>query len=205
MSHYPLLPRDGRWLSGRRAASRQRDRAASVVSRAPRLFSLLYCYRRGRVAAMRFGLIGVALAVSAGASAHDALAPNPAFAHYPQYLGTLGSKRIVLRLGVKPDDPDELNGEYQYVPNGPSILVAGARDGNTLTLEESDDGTEISGQWVAQFADDGSLSGARMNDDETDQQPVALRPAASTSAESTPPPSVPLATPSSAPPAVVNP
>ncbi len=122
-------------------------------------------------------LCGAGWAVSAGAGAHDALAPNPAFAHYPHYVGTLGGKRIVLRLGVKPDEPDELNGEYQYVPQGPSMLVAGARDGNTLTLEESDDGTEISGQWVAQFADDGSLSGVRMNDDESDQQPLALKPA----------------------------
>jgi hypothetical protein len=67
-----------------------------------------------------------------------------------------------------------MNGEYQYLPNGPVILIAGARDGYTLTLEESDDGTRISGQWVGLFTEDGRLSGDRMNNDESDQQPFEL-------------------------------
>lgn len=118
----------------------------------------------------------VALAVSAPAAAPRPLTPNPAFAHYPQYRGTLGGRHIVLRIGVKPDDADGLNGEYQYLPNGPVILIAGDRDGKTLTLEESDDGTEISGQWVGFFADDGSLTGQRMNNDESDPQSFDLKP-----------------------------
>jgi len=105
------------------------------------------------------------------------LRPDPAFAHYPVYRGTIGGKPVVLRIGVKPDDPEGLNGEYQYLPNGPVILIAGARDGKTLTLEESDDGTEISGQWVGFYADDGSLSGERMNDDTSDSIGFEFRPA----------------------------
>lgn len=104
------------------------------------------------------------------------LRPNPAFAHYPHYEGMLDGRRIVLRIGVNPDDPEELNGEYQFLPNGPVVLIAGGRDSNNLTLEESDDGTEISGQWVGFYAADGSLSGERMNVDQSDPRPFALKP-----------------------------
>ena len=104
------------------------------------------------------------------------LRPNPAFAHYPRYEGMLDGRRIVLRIGVNPDDPEELNGEYQFLPNGSVVLIAGGRDGNNLTLEESDDGTEISGQWVGFYAADGSLSGERMNVDQSDSRPFALKP-----------------------------
>lgn len=104
------------------------------------------------------------------------LRPNPAFAQYPRYEGMLDGRQIVLRIGVNPEDPEELNGEYQFLPNGPVILIAGGRDGNNLTLEESDDGTEISGQWVGFYATDGSLSGERMNVDQSDSRPFALKP-----------------------------
>jgi hypothetical protein len=104
------------------------------------------------------------------------LRPDPAFAHYPQYEGMLDGRRIVLRIGVNPDVPEELNGEYQFLPDGPVVLIAGGREGNNLTLEESDDGTEISGQWVGFYATDGSLSGERMNVDQSDARPFALKP-----------------------------
>lgn len=122
-------------------------------------------------------------------TSHAPLSPDPAFARYPQYRGTLGARRIVLRIGVKPDDPQGLNGEYEFLAAGPdagasaaaappgtTILIAGARDGDTLTLEESDDGVRISGQWVGVYAADGSLSGERMNNDESVSTPFDLRP-----------------------------
>ncbi|MGI4983281.1 MAG: hypothetical protein ACRYGL_08125 [Janthinobacterium lividum] len=124
-----------------------------------------------------------------GQASRAPLAPDPAFARYPQYRGTLGGRRIVLRIGVKPDDPQGLNGEYAFLAAGPDagagvatahpgpvILIAGARDGDTLTLEESDDGVRISGQWVGVYAADGGLSGERMNNDESVSTPFDLRP-----------------------------
>lgn len=116
------------------------------------------------------------------AAPHAPLSPDPAFARYPEYRGTLGGRRIVLRIGVKPDDPEGLNGEYAFLAGdgdarpGAVILIAGARDGETLTLEESDDGVRISGQWVGLYAADGSLSGERMNNDESVSTPFDLRP-----------------------------
>jgi hypothetical protein len=57
------------------------------------------------------------------------------------------------------------------------ILVAGDRDGDTLEIEESNDGTHITGNWVGKFAADGSVSGERMNADDSNPQPFELRPA----------------------------
>lgn len=108
------------------------------------------------------------------------LAPNPAFAHFPRYDGMLGSRRIVLRLGRKTDadDPTGVHGEYQFVDTGEVVLVAGDREGDVLEIEESNDGTAITGNWVGRFAADGSLAGDRMNIDDSEPQPFALRPLA---------------------------
>ncbi|MGV2291546.1 hypothetical protein AAHK20_22745 [Trinickia sp. YCB016] len=105
------------------------------------------------------------------------LKPNPEFAKFPSYAGTLGSRRIVLRLGAKTDDPSGVHGEYQFADTGEVILIAGDRDGDTLEVEESNDGTRITGNWVGKFAPDGSVQGDRMNVDDSDPQPFDLHPA----------------------------
>ena len=106
------------------------------------------------------------------------LKPSPEFAKFPRYAGTLGTRQIVLRLGAKTDDPSGVHGEYQYTDTGEVILIAGDRDGDTLEVEESNDGTHITGNWVGKFAADGSLAGDRMNVDDSDPQPFDLRPLA---------------------------
>ena len=106
------------------------------------------------------------------------LKPSPEFAKFPQYAGTLGQRQIVLRLGAKTDDPSGVHGEYQFADTGEVILIAGDRDGDTLEVEESNDGTHITGNWVGKFAADGTLSAERMNVDDSDPQPVDLRPLA---------------------------
>lgn len=106
------------------------------------------------------------------------LKPNPAFAQFPRYVGTLGKRTIVLRLGAKTDDAQGVHGEYQYTDTGEVILVAGDRDGSTLEIEESNDGTHIIGNWVGTFDADGSLSGDRMQIDDSNPQPFALKPLA---------------------------
>ncbi|WJF89008.1 hypothetical protein QS306_07565 [Paraburkholderia bonniea] len=116
-------------------------------------------------------------ATLANQAAAPALRPDPAFAKLPRYTGTLGNRPIVLRLGAKTDEPSGVHGEYQFVDSGATILIAGDRDGDTLEVEESDDGTQITGNWVGKFAADGSLAGTRMNVDDSDPQPFALRPA----------------------------
>jgi len=109
------------------------------------------------------------------------LAPNPEFARFPRYGGTLGSRRIILRLGKKTDEPSGVHGEYQFADTGQVVLVAGDREGDVLEIEESTDGTSITGNWVGRFAADGSLAGERMNLDDSDPQPFDLRPLAGSS------------------------
>ena len=122
------------------------------------------------------------------------LRPSPEFAKFPRLVGTLGSRQIVLRLGPKTDDPSGVHGEYQYTDTGEVILIAGDRDGDTLEVEESNDGTHITGNWVGKFAADGSVAGDRMNVDDSDPQPFDLRPLAAGQP-------VPAATAQTAPPA----
>nr|WP_245965088.1 hypothetical protein [Trinickia dinghuensis] len=109
------------------------------------------------------------------------LAPNPEFANFPRYAGTLGARHIVLRLGKKTDDPTGVHGEYQFADTGEVVLVAGDREGDVLEIEDSDDGSTISGNWVGRFAADGTLAGDRMNPDDSDPQPFVLHPLASPS------------------------
>ncbi|MCG5073786.1 hypothetical protein [Paraburkholderia tagetis] len=114
-------------------------------------------------------------------AAHSSLKPSPEFVRFPQYVGTLGTRPIVMRLGAKTDDPDDktgVHGEYQFTDTGEVILIAGDRTGTTLEAEESDDGSRITGNWVGTFAADGSLSGDRMEIDDSNPQPFDLKPLA---------------------------
>jgi hypothetical protein len=114
-------------------------------------------------------------ALAAPAPIQLPLRPSPEFAKFPRYAGMLGSRQIVLRLGPKTDDPSGVHGEYQYTDTGEVILIAGDRDGDTLEVEESNDGTHITGNWVGKFAADGTVSGDRMNVDDSDPQPFDLK------------------------------
>jgi hypothetical protein len=105
------------------------------------------------------------------------LAPNPEYARFPRYVGTVGGKEIEMRLGAKTDEASGIHGEYRFAGSSSVILVAGDRDGDTLEIEESNDGTHITGNWVGKFAADGSVSGERMNADDSNSQPFELRPA----------------------------
>lgn len=112
---------------------------------------------------------------------HSSLKPSPEFAGLPQYVGTLGKRSIVMRLGAKTDDPDDktgVHGEYQFTDTGEVVLIAGDRTGTTLEAEESDDGSRITGNWVGTFAADGSISGDRMEIDDSNPQPFDLKPLA---------------------------
>ncbi len=84
-------------------------------------------------------------ALAAPAGPQLPLRPNPEFATFPGYTGTLGSRQITMRIGPKTDDPSGVHGEYQFADTGPVVLIAGDREGDTLEIEESTDGTHITG------------------------------------------------------------
>lgn len=139
------------------------------------------------------------------------LTPNPAYARFPLYVGTLGGKQIEMKLGAKTDERSGVHGEYRFAGASTVILVAGDRDGDTLEIEESNDGTHITGNWVGKFAADGSVSGERMNADDSNPLPFDLKPvgaglgvapAAGPAGPKAPPPAAPSLEP--APPAPHN-
>jgi hypothetical protein len=107
------------------------------------------------------------------------LTPNPAYARFPTYVGTLGDKQVEMKLGAKTDERTGVHGEYRFAGASTVILVAGDRDGDTLEIEESNDGTHITGNWVGKFAADGSVSGERMNADDSNPLPFDLKPVGS--------------------------
>jgi hypothetical protein len=107
------------------------------------------------------------------------LTPNPAYARFPTYVGTLGDKQIEMKLGAKTDERTGVHGEYRFAGATTVIVVAGDRDGDTLEIEESNDGTHITGNWVGKFAADGSVSGERMNADDSNPLPFDLKPVGS--------------------------
>ncbi|HKT91121.1 MAG TPA: hypothetical protein VJS18_03005 [Paraburkholderia sp.] len=167
---------------------------------------------RGWIVAIAAAAAAMVLALPLAASAQDAsapspvkstLKPNPEFAKLPQYVGTLGKRQIVMRLGAKAgdDDPTGVHGEYQFTDTGEVVLIAGDRSDATLEAEDSNDGTHISGNWVGTFAEDGSLSGDRMDPDDSHPVPFDLKPLAAGSvaaAVSTGSASAPVSTPNGA-------
>ncbi len=52
------------------------------------------------------------------------LTPNPAYAHFPTYVGTLGDKQIEMKLGAKTDEHTRVHGEYRFAGASTVILVA---------------------------------------------------------------------------------
>ena len=82
---------------------------------------------------------------------------NPFFAQPIELSGKLGDDRVVMHLQPKTEDRDSVEGSYLLPGSkrnkGGKILLAGEIGGNKLSMEESEDGVDVSGQW------DGELSG----------------------------------------------
>lgn len=115
-------------------------------------------------------------AASPAVSPAAPLRPDPAFASFPRYAGTLGNHAIELKLGPKPDDPGGVHGEYVDAASKAVVLVAGDDADGVIEMDESDDGSRISGQWIGRFAADGSLKGERMTDDDAVSESFDLHP-----------------------------
>ena len=67
--------------------------------------------------------------------------------------GKLGDQAIQVHLHLKEQVDEGVEGEYFLFGRSQKILLAGEVENNTLALEESENGTDISGQW------DGKIEG----------------------------------------------
>lgn len=98
-------------------------------------------------------------AAGAQASVPQPLAPEPAYARYPQYTGSIGDVPIRMRLGPKPDELDSVHGEYHYGTSRAVQRLAGEYADGAFLMEESDDGTTVTGMWEGQIDARGVVRG----------------------------------------------
>jgi hypothetical protein len=113
------------------------------------------------------------LAPSAGAVAAMSAAASGPFARPLTLRGKLGDKSIQMRLRPKPQADEGLEGEYFYFGRSAKILLAGEADGDDLVMEESENGTDVSGQWEGKRQGD-SLRGTWTSADGTVTRPFEL-------------------------------
>jgi hypothetical protein len=91
--------------------------------------------------------------------AQGPLLPRAENAALPVYTGTLGGKPVLLRIGPKPDERDSFRGEYALGGMPGVRLVAGEYEGGAFLMEESDDGTRVSGNWEGTIDSAGAVRG----------------------------------------------
>ena len=75
------------------------------------------------------------------------LQPQPDYAKYPVYTGVIGDMPIRMRLGRKPGEIDSVHGEYAAGKDPGVRLVTGEYENGGFLMEESDDGTHVTGTW----------------------------------------------------------
>lgn len=160
------------------STSKQRVAASRGVARAARVCALAAMAFALPLAAFAQDAVDPVKELAAPPSIQLPLKPSPEFAQFPRYVGMLGKRQIVMRLGPKTDDPTGVHGEYQFTDTGEVILIAGDHEGGTLEAEESNDGTHITGNWVGTFAADGTLTGERMEVDDSHPVDFDLKPLA---------------------------
>ncbi|CAG2144737.1 hypothetical protein D3C87_1074140 [compost metagenome] len=88
------------------------------------------------------------------------LAPRSEYAKFPVYVGNVGDKQVRLRVGPKTDTRDSLQGEYASGDGKGGVrLLSGEWNEGAFLMEESDDGTRVSGNWEGRIDQSGAVSG----------------------------------------------
>lgn len=132
-------------------------------------------------------LAGAACAMAAAAYAVDTgapliapvqtIAPSPLaslFAKPVVLRGTLGDRRVQLNVRPKKVADEGLEGNYVVFGRSGNILLAGETEGDALFLEESENGSDISGQWEGRLQGD-ALNGTWTSADGQTTKPFSLR------------------------------
>ncbi|CAN5465536.1 hypothetical protein BH10PSE17_BH10PSE17_21660 [soil metagenome] len=108
--------------------------------------------------------------------AHQA-APDPDPDVTTLYRGIVGDDRVQMALSAKPDEIESFSGHYFIFGGGRNITVAGEIEGENFYMEESEDGTVVSGAWDGKLTvEDGRavIVGVWRNVDETSTRPFKL-------------------------------
>lgn len=99
-------------------------------------------------------LNSVAADTTSAAAARPSAAVIGFFAKPVALRGTLGDVAVQVRLRVKEDFAEGLEGEYFRFGRSQKILLAGEMDTDGMFIEESENGTDISGQWEGKIEGD---------------------------------------------------
>jgi hypothetical protein len=133
---------------------------------------------------LTFSLLCATCTLSAAAYAADVAAPVVSEAVVPPVAsffskplvlrGTLGDGQVQLSIRPKAVADEGLEGSYFVFGRSANILLAGEMEDDTLFLEESENGTDISGQWQGKLQGD-ILSGTWTSADGETTRPFSLR------------------------------
>lgn len=88
--------------------------------------------------------------------------------------GTLGDVNVQVHIRPKEQIEEGIEGEYFIFGNSLKILLAGEIEGDILFMEESENGTNISGQWDGKL-EGNTLAGTWMSADGTFTKPFSLQ------------------------------
>jgi hypothetical protein len=88
--------------------------------------------------------------------------------------GTLGDAMVQFNLAPKADVDGGFEGNYFLFGHSQKILLAGEADGDDLFFEESENGTDVSGQWEGKLSGD-SFSGTWLSADGAVTKPFSLK------------------------------
>jgi hypothetical protein len=90
------------------------------------------------------------------------------------FRGTLGDAQIQATVRPKEIIDEGLEGEYFLFGRSQKILLAGELEGDSIFLEESKNGTNISGQWEGKLQGD-SIQGVWLSADGSISKPFNLK------------------------------
>jgi hypothetical protein len=88
--------------------------------------------------------------------------------------GTLGNTAIQASVRPKPEAGDGLEGEYFIFGQSKKILLAGEIEGAEVFFEESENGTDVSGQWDGKWQGE-TIHGTWMSADGSISKPFLLK------------------------------
>lgn len=88
--------------------------------------------------------------------------------------GTLGGDTIQMTLRAKEEYADGVEGDYFRFGHSHKVLLAGEIEGEEVFLEESENGTNISGEWDGKMAGE-IFSGQWLSADGKERKPFSLR------------------------------
>ena len=88
--------------------------------------------------------------------------------------GTLGTDSVQVNLRTKAEFEDGIEGDYFVFGSSQKVFLAGEIEGEVLFLEESANGTDVSGQWEGKLAGD-AITGEWQSTDGKISKPFQLR------------------------------